>query len=220
MVAHCHRCSATLEDDASFCPHCASPQLRVAPPETEEETAAPGTTHTFTHDRRAIDWQNVIRLALWIAIPVGLVAPFFFPLVVAGPIILISLYRKRRPGSSLDGKAGFRIGSLLGLLAAYVSAFGLAGWQLLERYSLHQSALLDQSYAQVMNQYAETTRKMVQGNSLTLQQARMLMDFFGSSDGRVLWTVINGVVLASGIVLFAGLGGMLGARLLRRSAAQ
>jgi hypothetical protein len=71
-----------------------------------------------------------------------------------------------------------------------------------------------------MNQYAETTRKMVQGNSLTLQQARMLMDFFGSSDGRVLWTVINGVVVASGIVLFAGLGGMLGARLSRRSAAQ
>jgi ribosomal protein L40E len=220
MVAHCHRCSATLDDDAGFCPRCAAPQLRVAPPETEEETAAPGPTHTFAHDRRAIDWQNVIRLALWIAIPVGLVAPFFFPLVVAGPIVLISLYRRRRPHGPLDGKTGFRIGSLLGLLAAYVSAFGLAGWQLVERYSLHQSALLDQSYAQIMNQYAETTRKMVQGNSLTLQQARMLMDFFGSSDGRVLWTVINGVVVASGIVLFAGLGGMLGARLSRRSAAQ
>lgn len=220
MVAHCHRCSGALEDDASFCPHCAAPQLRVAPPEETAEPAVPGPIHTFVHDRRAVDWQNVIRLALWISIPVGLIALFFFPLVIAGPILLISLYRRRRPQSPLDGKAGFRIGSLLGLLAAYISAFGLAGWQLFERYSLHQGGLLDQSYAQVMNQYAETTRKMVEGNSLTLQQARMLMDFFGSSDGRVLWTVINGVVIASGIVLFAGLGGMLGARLSRRSAPQ
>jgi Gpi18-like mannosyltransferase len=82
-------------------------------------------------DRRSIDWRSVIRLALWIAIPVGLIAPVFFPLVIAGPIVLISMYQRRQPGTPLNGKAGFRIGTLLGLLAAYISAFGLAGWQLL-----------------------------------------------------------------------------------------
>ena len=219
MVAHCHRCSATLEDDASFCPHCAAPQLLVAPPQETTETAAPGPIHSFAHDR-GIDWQSVIRLALWIAIPVGLIAPFFFPMVIAGPIILISLYRRRRPQSPLDGKTGFRIGSLLGLLAAYISAFGLAGWQLFERYSLHQGSTLDAQFVMQVQQSAEATQRMAQSNSVNAQQARAMLDFFLSPDGRVTYTFFYTAALAFGIVLLAGLGGMLGARLSRRSAAQ
>ena len=220
MVAHCHRCSATLEDEASFCPHCAAPQLLVAPPQETTETAAPGPIHSsFAHDR-AIDWQSVIRLALWIAIPVGLIAPFFFPMVIAGPIILISLYRRRRPQSPLDGKTGFRIGSLLGLLAAYVSAFGLAGWQLFERYSLHQGSTLDAQFVMQVQQSAEATQRMAQSNSVNAQQARAMLDFFLSPDGRVTYTFFYTAALDFGIVLLAGLGGMLGARLSRRSAAQ
>ena len=220
MVAHCHRCSGTLDDDAGFCPHCAAPQLRVAPQEAAEESAAPGPVHPFTHDRRGIDWQNVIRLALWMAIPVGLIAPFFFPLVIAGPMILISLYRKRRPGTPLDGKTGFRIGSLLGLLAAYVAAFGVAGWQLFERYSLHQGSALDAQFAMQVQQSAEATQRMAQSNSMNAQQARAMLDFFLSPDGRVTYTFFYTAALAVGIVLLAGLGGVLGARLSRRSAAQ
>jgi hypothetical protein len=154
------------------------------------------------------------------AIPVGLIAPFFFPLVIAGPIILISLYRKRRPGSPLDGKTGFRIGSLLGLLAAYVSAFGLAGWQLFERYSLHQGSALDAQFAMQVQQSAEATQRMAQSNSMNAQQARAMLDFFLSPDGRVTYTFFYTAALAVGIILLAGLGGMLGARLSRRSAAQ
>jgi hypothetical protein len=217
MVAHCHRCSGVLEDDASFCPHCAAPQLRVAPPEETAEAAA-GPIHTFVHDRRSIDWRKVIQLALWIAIPVGFIAPFFFPLVIAGPIILISLYQRRRPGTApLDGKTGFRIGALLGVLAAYVSAFGLAGWQIFERYSLHQGSTLDAQFAMQVQQSAEATQRMAQANTMNAQQAKAMLDFFLSPDGRVTYTFFYTAVLAFGIVLLAGLGGMLGARLARRS---
>jgi hypothetical protein len=219
MVAHCHRCSGVLEDDASFCPHCAAPQLRVVPPEETGEPAS-GAVHTFVRDRRSIDWRSVIRLALWIAIPVGLIAPVFFPLVIAGPIVLISMYQRRQPGTPLNGKAGFRIGTLLGLLAAYISAFGLAGWQLLERYSLHQGSTLDAQFAMQVQQSAEATQRMAQGNSMNAQQARAMLDFFLSPDGRVTYTFFYTAVLAFGIVLLAGLGGMLGARLTRRSAPQ
>ena len=219
MVAHCHRCSGVLEDDASFCPHCAAPQLRVAPPEETGEPAS-GAVHTFVRDRRSIDWRSIIRLALWIAIPVGLIAPVFFPLVIAGPIVLISMYQRRQPGTPLNGKAGFRIGTLLGLLAAYISAFGLAGWQLLERYSLHQGSALDAQFAIQVQQSAEATQRMAQGNSMNAQQARAMLDFFLSPDGRVTYTFFYTAVLAFGIVLLAGLGGMLGARLTRRSAPQ
>jgi hypothetical protein len=219
MVAHCHRCSGLLDDDATFCPHCAAPQLRVAPPEETAEPA-PGAIHAFAHHRRSIDWQKIIRLALWIAIPVGLVAPFFFPLVIAGPIVLISMYQKRRPGTPMDGRSGFRIGTLLGVLAAYVSAFGLAGWQLFERYSLHQGSALDAQFAMQVQQSAEATQRMAQTNSMNAQQARAMLDFFLSPDGRVTYTFFYTAALAFGIVLLAGLGGMLGARLTRRAAPQ
>ncbi|HEY2002596.1 MAG TPA: hypothetical protein VGG80_09765 [Acidobacteriaceae bacterium] len=191
----------------------------VVPPEETGEPAS-GAVHTFVLDRRSIDWRSVIRLALWIAIPVGLIAPVFFPLVIAGPIVLISMYQRRRPGTPLNGKAGFRIGTLLGLLAAYISAFGLAGWQLLERYSLHQGSALDAQFAVQVQQSAEATQRMAQANSMNAQQARAMLDFFLSPDGRVTYTFFYTAVLAFGIVLLAGLGGMLGARLTRRSAPQ
>jgi hypothetical protein len=219
MVTHCHRCSGALDDDASFCPHCAAPQLRVAPPEETVESAAAGPIHAFARDRRVIDWRRVIQLALWIAIPVGFIAPFFFPMVIAGPIVLISLYQRRRPATAaLDGKTGFRIGALLGILAAYVSAFGLAGWQLFERYSLHREPAFSALITLQLQQATEATQKMAQTNGMNAQQVRAMLDFFLSADARVTYTFINTAVLAFGIVLLAGLGGMLGARLARRSA--
>jgi hypothetical protein len=217
MITHCHRCGGVLDEDAAFCPHCAAPQLRVAPPDETTEQAA-GPVHTFTRDRRSIDWRNVIRLAIWTAIPVGLIAPFFFPMVIAGPLVLISLYQRRRPSSPLDGKTGFRIGALMGVLAAYVSAFGLAVWQLFERYSLHHGSAIDAQYAMQVQQSAETTQRMAQANSLNAQQARAMLDFFLSPDGRVTYTFFYTAVMAFGIILLAGLGGMLGARLSRRTA--
>jgi hypothetical protein len=220
MVAHCHRCSGVLEDEASFCPHCAAPQLRVAPPDEVTE-AAPGPIHGFVRDRRSVDWRRVIHLALWIAIPAGLIAPFFFPLVIAAPIVLIALYQRRRPGTApLDGKAGFRIGALLGVLAAYVSAFGLAGWQLFGHYSLHQETALDAVLTLQMQQATEATQRMVQTNGMNAQQARVMLDFFLSPDARVTYSFLYTAAVAFAIVMLAGLGGMLGARLMRGSVQQ
>jgi hypothetical protein len=224
MVAHCHRCSGVLEDEASFCPHCAAPQLRVAPPEESAE-ATTGPIHHFLRDRRSIDWRKVIQLALWIAIPAGLFAPFFIPLAIAAPIVLISLYQRRRPGTApLDGKTGFRIGALLGVLAAYVSAFGMAGWQLFEHYSLHRETALDTMLTTLLSlevqQVTEATQRMAQTNGMNAQQVRSLVNFFLSPDARVTYTFFYSAALAFGIVLLAGLGGMLGARLTRRSVQQ
>jgi hypothetical protein len=217
MVTHCHRCAGVLEEDATFCPHCAAPQLRVVPQEINEP-AAVGPVHPSARDPRSVDWRNVIRLAIWTAIPVGIVAPFFFPMVIAGPVVLISMYQRRRPAMPLDGKAGFRIGALMGVLAAYVSAFGLAVWELFERYWLHHGSAMDAQYAMQVQQSAETTQRMAQSNAMNAQQARAMLDFFLSPDGRVTYTFFYTAVMAFGIIVLAGLGGMLGARLMRRSA--
>ena len=215
MIPHCHRCGGAVDDEASFCPHCAAPQLRVAPPQEAVEDA--GSDRPPVHHRRAIDWQRMIRLALLLAIPVGLLALPFFPIVIAAPILLISLYQKRSPRIPMDGKTGFRIGAFLGVLAAYVSAFGLAGWQLFERFSLHHGHALDAQYTMQVQQYAETSHTMAQANSMNPQQARAILDFLLSSDGRVTFTFLSTALLAFGIIVFAGLGGVLGARLTRRS---
>jgi ribosomal protein L40E len=219
MVTHCHRCGGVLDEDATFCPHCAAPQLRVAPQEEITEQAA-GPVHAFTRDRRSVDWRSAIRLAIWTAIPVGLIAPFFFPMVIAGPIVLIAIYQRRRPAASLDGKAGFRIGALMGMLTAYVSAFGVGVWQLFEHYSRRQESALDTVIALQLQQAAEATQRMAQANSLDAQQVRAMLDFFLSPDARVAYTFFNAAVMAIGIIVLAGLGGMLGARLIRRSATQ
>ena len=69
-----------------------------------------------------------------------------------------------------------------------------------------------------VQQSAETTQRMAQANSLNAQQAHAMLDFFLSPDGRVTYTFFYTAVMAFGIIVLAGLGGMLGARLSRRTA--
>ena len=221
MIAYCHRCAGTLEEDAVYCPHCAAPQLRVALPEETVE-ASPAVASSFSRDRRSVDWRNVFRLALWIAIPVGIltIPPYFFPLIIAGPIVVISLYQRHRPGAPIDGKSGFRIGALTGLLAAYVSAFFVAGLRLIERYPLHQGSLLDNDYARRMQQSTTAAQSMVQGTAASMEQMRAYLNFVLTPDGRAGMTLFDTAFTAAATVLLAGLGGMLGARLAGRRSAQ
>ena len=175
----------------------------------------------YAQDGRSIDWRKAFRLALWIAIPVGIltIPPLFFPLIIAGPIVVVSLYLRHRPGALLDGRSGFRIGALTGLLAAYISAFFLAGLRLLERYPLHQGDVLDRDYVQSMQQSTMAAQAMVQGTAASMEQMRAYLDFVLTPDGRAGMTLFGTVMTASGTVLLAGLGGMLGARLAGRRSA-
>jgi len=219
MVAHCHRCSGGLEEDASFCPQCAAPQLRLAIP--DEQADAAEAAGGLARDPRGVDWSNVFRLALWIAIPVGIltIPPFFFPLIVAGPVVVISLYMRHRPGTLLDGRSGFRIGALMGLLAAYISAFFLAGLRLIERYPMHQGEVLDKDYALYIQQTAVASHNMAHGTAASMEMMNSWMTFFLTPDGRAWVTLLGTAVTGVGTVLLAGLGGMLGARLAGRRAA-
>jgi hypothetical protein len=219
MVLHCHRCGGTLDEDGLFCPHCAAPQLGIEAREPAAERETPLAASAL-ESPRGVDWGSVVRLAVLLSIPVGLVAPFFFPMVIVGPVVMISLYQRERPRTPLDGRSGLRMGALMGLLAAYVSAFGLAAWQLCDRYLLHRASAMDAQYALQVQQSAETTRRMTQSSAVDARQAKMMLDFFLSPEGRVTYTLFSTVVMACGIVLLAALGGLLGARLSRRAAAR
>ena len=221
MVAYCHRCSGALEDEAGFCPQCAAPQLLVTLPDETAE-ALPAAGPGFLRDRRAIDWRNAFRIALRIAIPVGIltIPLFFFPLIIAGPVLVISLYQRHRPGTLLDGRSGFRIGALTGLLAAYGSAFAIAAWRLIERYPLHQGAALDREYALTMQQSTAMAQGMAQSTAAGMQQMRAYLSMVLTPDGRAGMTLISTAIIATGTVLLAGVGGVLGARLAGRRSTQ
>jgi hypothetical protein len=106
----------------------------------------------------------------------------------------------------------------MGVLAAYVSAFGVAVWQLFEHYSRHQESALDAVITLQLQQAAEATHRMAQTSGVTADQVRATLDFFISPDARVTYAFFNAALMAFGIIVLAGLGGMLGARLTRRTA--
>ena len=131
-------------------------------------------------------------------------------------MLVISLYQRRRPGTALDGRSGFRIGALTGLLVAYFSAFGVAGWRLLERFQFHQGALMDSDYTQSGKQYSLAAQNITQATPDSVEQVRALFNSMLTPDGRAGVSLLNIAVTAAGTVLLAGLGGMLGARILSR----
>ncbi len=215
MELHCHRCDATIKRDDSFCAVCGAPQLRFAT--TDEEPAegeSAGLPQPPEADLRGVDWRKAFRSALAIAVPVGVLTALpgvslgFLIWVVGGSIVVIGRYRRRRPGARLDGRSGFRIGALTGLLAAYISAALVAVFQLIERYAMHLGPDLDKAYAERMEQ----STAMVQTTAQTEAQLRAYLHFMLTPDGRAAMSLAGAVMTAVFMVLLAGIGGILGVR--------
>lgn len=221
MDHHCHRCGSIVDNDTSFCSHCGAPQLRFAPL-SDDEAAITGDdtrgTATYAGDSRAVDWQKAFGAALSIALPIGALTALpgvslgFFFWVVGGAMVVVALYRRRRPGALLDNRSGFRIGALTGLLAAYISAALVAGLQLLERYKFHLGAAMDREYTQRMEQ----STAMVQAGADTEAQMRAYLHFLLTPDGRATMSLAGTALISLTMILFAGIGGLLGVRMFNR----
>ncbi len=222
MDHHCHRCGSAVESDTSFCPHCGAPQLRFEVPSDGE-----GTTETLAQndpgallegDRRSVDWRKAFGAALSIALPVGLLTAIpgvslgFFLWVVGGAMLVIALYRRRRPGALLDARSGFRIGALTGLLAAYISAAIVAALQLVERYQFHLGTAMDREYIDRMEQ----STAMVQTGADTEAQMRAYLHFLLTPDGRATMSLAGAALTSLVMILLAGIGGLLGVRMYNR----
>src|SRR6185437_10802658 len=152
MELTCHRCGATVHEGDPFCPQCAAPQLRY---EASDEVApAPNAAlsqHLNPRSPGAIHWQNAIRAAAIIAVPAGLLSSrlglqgIWAIWLIGGGMVVASMYR-RRTGTLLTGRMGWRIGVLLGLFTAAIAA-AMDGISLVvQRYALHQGSIIDQHY--------------------------------------------------------------------------
>ncbi len=218
MEQFCHRCGAALNGTDPFCPHCGAPQLRYEP--SEEPASSTGVLprqRLASRNPGAVHWRDAILAAAILAFPAGLFSSFlgFEALwVIAGGIAAISLYR-RRTQTLPTSSTGWRIGGLLGLFAAVVTAIIDGVTLLVQRYAMHEGSLLDQRYHDLGQQLTE---QLVRSNPDAATALPGFLHFWLTPDGAAAMVLINTVGLVVSMLLFAAAGGAIGARITQKTA--
>jgi ribosomal protein L40E len=217
MEQVCHRCGATLNGSDPFCPHCGAPQLRYEAPEEPSPSASASPAQRLSaRNPNVIAWQDAILTAALIALPAGLLSSllgFEALWVIAGGMMTISLYR-RRTGTLPSGKMGWRIGMLFGLFASVVAAAINGITLLVQRYALHQGAVLDQRYHDLIQMNSKLYGNLFAVSNPDVAAAiAQAQHFWLTPDGAAAMMLANTLGLVITMLIFAAAGGALGARL-------
>jgi hypothetical protein len=210
----CHRCGTALNSSELFCQHCGAPQLRYEPADEATPLAA-FPTQSLGRDPGVVLWKDAILAAMIVAIPVGILSSFldFGVLwVVGGGIATISLYR-RRTGLPPAGRTGWRIGGLLGVMAAFVAAAIDSVTLIVQRYLLHQGGVIDQRFHETVQQMTQMTEQLNRSNPDAAAMMPWFIHFWQSPDGTAAITLMGVIVSAFSMLLFSAAGGALGARI-------
>ena len=212
MDLACHRCGATLTSPELFCPHCGAPQLRFEP--SEEQVPYPGGGNgPGLRPGQLVSWRPAVQAALLVALPVGVLSSlldFGAIWVLAGGFCVIALYQ-RKTSALLPSGSGWRIGMLVGFLAAFLSSLSDGVSMVLERYGMHHGASIDQKLIALTQQM---TDQMVHQNPEAAQQIPWFIHFWLSPDGHAAVVLFMSAFAAITMVAFSALGGALGARVL------
>jgi ribosomal protein L40E len=218
MEQVCHRCGGTLNTSEPFCPHCGAPQLRYEA--TEEPAPHPHAAPAQRLNARnpnAIHWSDALLVAILVAIPAGVLSALLGLEAlwgIAGGMTIISLYR-RRTGTLLTGKMGWRIGALLGVFAAAIASITEAITLVVQRFALHQGAMLDARYHDVGQQLVD---QLTRSNPDAAAVLPGFVHFWLTPDGAAAMVLINAAGVAVFVLIFASIGGALGARLTQKTA--
>jgi ribosomal protein L40E len=220
MEQVCHRCGGALNSADTFCPHCGAPQLRY---EASEEPAPYAPAQRLTaRNPNEVQWRDAIIVAALVAVPAGLLSARLGGLealwAIAGGMMIVSLYR-RRTGALPTSKMGWRIGALLGLFAAAIATTAEGITLDVQRYALHQGAVLDQNFREIIETNAKLYASFF-GNSNPDFTAALAesQHFWLTPDGAAAMVLINAAGVVIFMLLFAALGGALGARLTQKTA--
>jgi hypothetical protein len=212
MSPVCHRCGTTLNSSELFCPHCGAPQLRYEASDDQGPSFAGSRQSAGSRGLDAVSWREAVIAALLVSVPVGLLSSFldFGSLwVIAGGIATVSLYR-RRAGIPPTSRMGWRIGALLGVMAAFATT-AIDGFTLLfQRYVLHNGGELDVRFHLLAQQLTD------QLNHSDPQAATLMpwfIKFWLSPDGTAAIVLMGAVASALSMLLFSCAGGAIGARI-------
>jgi hypothetical protein len=203
-----------VEQGTAFCPQCRAPQIRVAVPEaaslsgTTSDPAVSSLPAYFGSPLTTrIEWSQALpatALAGLIAAVLMMtpLAGFGLGMLIGGSLSVV-FYRRRIPVAQVTPGMGARLGMVSGILGGGIFAALLSiGTMLFHAWDSIRAKLIE-----VVEQTAARNPD---------PQAQQAMEFFKSPEGIVLLltTALIGTLIA--FVIFSGLGGVLGAALLRR----
>ena len=154
-------------------------------------------------------WRSAVSAALLVAVPVALLSDLLSLgalWVFGGGFIAVYLYR-RRTAAPTDGRIGWRIGGLMGVIAAILWLAFSAISMLVQRYVMHQGAAIDAALRGAMKKALDTVN---QQNPALAHQIPWFAHFWLSPSGVATIFLIQTTVLALAMVLFSALGGALG----------
>jgi hypothetical protein len=208
----CHRCGTAINSSELFCPHCGSPQLRYEPADDggAAYSSSPQSSGGLNPER--VIWKEAITAAVMVAIPVGVLSSlldFGSLWVIGGGIATVSIYR-RRTGIPPAHRMGWRIGSLLGVLAAFVSTAFDSLTLIFERFLLHNGGMIDQRFHIVAQQL---TDQLNHSNPEAATVIPGFVHFWLSPDGPAAIALMGAAGSAFSMLLFSAAGGAIGARI-------
>jgi hypothetical protein len=231
LEATCQRCHETLREADRYCPSCGLPQLiyvaaelPLVPFGDDADVKNGNAVAGLAGLADGIAWRPALRAALMLAIPAGVLCSGLIPIgqslgmfwIIGAAAWAVSLYSKRTNPGRLSMGNGARIGLVTGLFASWLtlSVNGVALW--VARFVLHQGGQMDSMWANEVDSSLQLSQQMVAQMGMTAAQATQSTQFSRawmlSAEGRAgiaLSTFVAGAVF---LVLFAMIGGALGAR--------
>ena len=222
MEITCSRCHQAVDADSCYCATCGLPQLVYS---SEPNTSQPQQDkwNDAMRDPSAVEWKPALRVATLLALPAGLLSSGLSPVGTLGLVWMsiaagwaVMLYvRGQRPAWITTG-SGARIGFVTGLIAAWV-AFAATGISLYTiRGFLGEGKLIDEAWQSVVVKISERWQSM-NPDPQTSAQMKSWLAWLQLPEARAGWTLLAISLLVGAMLLFATLGGAVGARLLARS---
>jgi hypothetical protein len=171
-----------------------------------------------------IAWRQALRMAVLVAIPAGVICSQTGALdwiwIMLAAIWVVRLYARRTAGVGLTAGVGARIGLVTGLLTGWlVMAIDCGGFWA-QRYLLHQGAQIDADFVRAMEPGLKLNQQMLESvgsaGGAAAATIENLKAFIFSPEGRA-GMLLGGILISLAImVLFAVVGGALGARFVPR----
>lgn len=219
MEVTCSRCHQTMQEDACYCPVCGLPQLVYSVEENSGGQDQPERWKEAVRDAGSIAWKPALRSALMLAIPTGILCNMLSPvgilgmplMAIAGAWVVVLYMRSQRPAWITIG-AGARIGLVTGLLGGWTAAATTGVTLFALRFWFHQGKYYDDFWLTLTKQMDQEWNAMGVDSQTINQMQQMLMP----PEGRAAWLLAALTLLAAVMLVFAIVGGALGARLLAR----
>jgi hypothetical protein len=210
----CHQCGASVEEGTVFCPQCNAPQIRVATSQpltsgnaSEVASYPPPPPRLDFYSAGKIQWSQALPailiggvvIAMLMMIPLG---AFGFGMLAGGGLS-VALYHRRTLGTRVTVGMGARLGALSGVVG-----FGL----------FMVLVAIDMLVNRDTSQFRATLMEQIQRSAARAPgpETQQMVDWLKTPAGLTFIVVVGLVFAFLFFVFLSGVGGAIGAALLRR----